>query len=110
MFKRSIQFPVVGRLTRGWGKWRGRLVVDQIAEPLDLVIEVTRSVRVEGFAEMAGLFAGSFGRLREEWAGELFETYQFYKKSDLEAGGLTEADFARHAVVRSREDIWGALR
>lgn len=110
MFARSVQLPTVGRLKRGWGKWHGQLPVAQLPEPLDLVIEVPRSEPVEPFAELAALFAATFGKLREDFTDELFESYEFHKNSDLDAGDITEADFAEHPAVRSREDIWTVLR
>jgi hypothetical protein len=111
MFARSVSLPQIGRLRRGWGMWYGRLPLRGLDAPLDLRIQIPRREPVEPFAEQARLFADRFDRLRAEFAGELFETYEFYKRTDLETeGGYTAADYAKHPAIASAVDVWRVLR
>ena len=110
MFGRSIQLQNIGRLKRGWGKWYGQLAVAELKKPLDLRIQIAAKEPVEPFAEQARLFAATYAQLQEHFRDELFENNQFYKKLDMEDGGLTKADFAKHPPVESAADVWNVLR
>lgn len=58
----------------------------------------------------AQFFADQFDRLQASFADELFETYDFYKQSDLDTpGGYSAADFANHPIVSSPADVWTVL-
>jgi hypothetical protein len=82
MFGRSITAPTIGKLTRGWGKWYGRLPVPGNAS-LDLIIEIDRDEAIDPFIHRACLFSERFTDLQKEFAAELFDAYAFYKQTDL---------------------------
>jgi hypothetical protein len=111
MFGKTIQVPHIGHLKRGWHKWYGKLPVAGIVSPLELWIEIPRAEPIMPFAGQTRLFADRFEQLQSDFASELFETYEFYKRADLEAGsGCPEAAFAKYLPVHSPADIWRVLK
>jgi hypothetical protein len=110
MFGLSVEVPQFGRLRRGWGKWCAPLAIPQFEQPVDLWIEIRRDEPLEAFVEQATNFARRFEQLSAAFAGELFESYMFYKRTDLEEGAYIAADFAKHPSVTSPADVWHVLR
>jgi hypothetical protein len=110
MFGLTRQLPQIGLLRRGWGTWYGRLLVQGLNDPLELRIEVPRREPLEPYAARAGLFAAQFDRFQADVAEDLFEAYEFYRKTDLEEGVFTVDDYANHPTVTSAADVWRVLR
>ena len=109
MFGRTRPLPHIGQLRRGWGKWYGRLRVRGLDAPLELSIEMLRREVLDPFVEQAGYFADRFDHIRTDFAAELFEAYEFYRRTDLEEGVFSAADYARHPTVTSAADVWRVL-
>ena len=110
MFGRSSPLPHIGPLQCGWGKWYGWLPIPGLDGPLELWIEVPRREPLESFAQQAAPFAECFSAIREGFASELYETYNFYRQTDIEtSGGYSAADYARHPAVTSPAEVWRVL-
>jgi len=104
-----INDPVLGIVKRGWGKWSARVRTQHLPRELAVIVEIGRNESVEPFLAQARNVVNRFRDFQRDLASQLFEDYWFYRRMDIEEGGLTEDDFKPFPQVELPEQVWNVL-
>jgi len=103
-----LHHSVLGRFARLWGPWKGEYCLPDWDDPMELLVEVSAKDRATELLDTLAALEGV--HLREAIRSDLYQSYCFFKKMDIEEAGIAESEFDKFPAVTNPADVVGACR